>query len=668
MRTPRQILTLAVGLGICVWVLDAAFDAVFFYTGTPFLALLVTDVPAHELYIRSLIMVVFVVFGFVTARQARQMREREREATLFKRQVDEATDSVYVIDPETGRIRDVNETACQTLGYDRSTLLGMSIAEFNPEFENPADFQGFLESPEKETLEYYETAHVRADGTTIPVEISASEVTVRGESSRIAIARDISERKAREERITHYKQAVESSRDLLTAVDADFRFLFANEAYRTFHGIEQETLQGETLDSVLESEAFERIEPALRDALSGERVQFEMTRAHAEHGERVLAVRYWPLRDADGEIHGVGASLRDITKRKEMIEQLRQSRERYESLFDSIRDAILVVDIDRHIVDCNLAFTDLFGYTLDEIEGESVSVVFESDAAFEAMEESLGQHIEDPTFVQTVRYQKQSGQIFPGETSVFYLRDSDDEITGFIGLVRDVSDRQARITQLRTIDRVLRHNLNNALTVILGTAEAIARREIDDPVASAERIVRTGEQLQETATKEREITTFLSESRRTVERDAVVIVENIVADIRERYPEADLTVDLPDAQPIVAVEYVARAIEELLDNAATHSDREVPSIQVSLEATDDVVEIRVADDGPGIPEMERRVLTGEQDIEPLYHGRGIGLWLVHLVVQYSDGTLAFDENDPRGSVVTIRLPASEGSTDERTAE
>lgn len=39
----------------------------------------------------------------------------------------------------------------------------------------------------------------------------------------------------------------------------------------------------------------------------------------------------------------------------------------------------------------------------------------------------------------------------------------------------------------------------------------------------------------------------------------------------------------------------------------------------------------------------------------LFHGRGIGLWLVHLIVQYSDGQLSFAKNDPRGSVVTVRL-------------
>ncbi|WP_158855431.1 PAS domain-containing sensor histidine kinase [Halorhabdus sp. CUG00001] len=548
MGTPRRMLALAAGLGIGVWVLDAVLDALLFYSEMSFLAVLVTDVPAHELYIRVLILAVFVAFGLVTAVQASRMQEREREATLFRRLVDEATDSVYVIDPETGRITDVNDRACETLGYDRSALLGRSVAEINPEFEDPQAFAAFIDSAGGQDIEYYETTHVRADGTTFPVEISAATVDIDGRAYRIAIARDVTERKA-------------------------------------------------------------------------------------------------------------------------IVAELKQSEQRYESLFDSIRDAILVADTDRHIVDCNPAFTELFGYTLEEIEGESTALLYESEAEFEAIGETLDRQAADPTFVETVRYEKQSGQVFPGETNIFYRRTVDGEITGYIGLVRDVSDRQARMTQIRTIDRVLRHNLNNALTVILGNAESIADKEVEDPQWSAQRIIRTGERLQATTRKEREITTFLSESRPTVEHDGVTIVESAVTDVREEYPHADLTVERPASQPVVAVTYIDRAIEELLENAVTHSDRATPSVQVSLATTDGVVEISVEDDGPGMPEMERDVLTGDRDIEPLYHGRGIGLWLVHLIVQYSDGTVTFEENEPRGSVVTIRLPTpSAWHADEQMTE
>lgn len=655
MKDTRWILAAAGSLGIAAWVFDAVVDAAIFYDDRSFVSVLVTDVPAHELYVRALLVALFVGFGIVVAYGTREVRERERDVRLFRRLVDAASDSVFVIDPETGNITDVNETACDVLGYDRSALVGMSVADINPDFEDSNAFREFLDSPEGETLEYCETRHVRADETTFPVEISASDVTIDDREYRIAIVRDVTERKRRERRITHYKQAVESSRDQLAAIDTELEFLFANQAYRSFHGIGTETVHGQSLDQFLADEEFDRIESHVRDALAGERISFETTRADDSKDDRTLDVRYWPLRDADGAIQGVGASLRNVTDHKEMVEDLRQARERYESLFDSIRDAILVADTDRRIIDCNPAFSELFGYALEEIEGKPTSFVDASDEEFAAMGQSLGEHMHDPTVVQTVRYEKQSGQVFPGETNVFYLRNRDGEITGFIGLIRDVSDRQARVTQIRTIDRVLRHNLSNALTVILGNAETIAEGETDDARWSAKRIIKTGEKLQATAAKEREITSFLAESRPAVERDAVAVVENAIADVRERYPDADLKLDLPATQPVLAVDHFDRAIEELLENALTHSDRAEPSVTVTLEQIGDSATIEIADDGPGIPEMERAVLTGDHEIEPLFHGRGIGLWLVHLIVQYSDGQLSVAENDPRGSVVTVRL-------------
>jgi signal transduction histidine kinase len=69
--------------------------------------------------------------------------------------------------------------------------------------------------------------------------------------------------------------------------------------------------------------------------------------------------------------------------------------------------------------------------------------------------------------------------------------------------------------------------------------------------------------------------------------------------------------------------------------------------------------VSVADDGPGIPDHERAVLTDGEETA-LEHGSGLGLWLVHWVVERSGGRLSFAENDPRGSVVRMDLrPASE---------
>jgi signal transduction histidine kinase len=100
-----------------------------------------------------------------------------------------------------------------------------------------------------------------------------------------------------------------------------------------------------------------------------------------------------------------------------------------------------------------------------------------------------------------------------------------------------------------------------------------------------------------------------------------------------------------------------RAFEELLRNAVRHSDRDAPSIAIDVSRREDTVEIRIADDGPGIPDMEYRIFEEDAEIEPLVHASVLGPWLVYLIVRASDGAVRFEENEPRGSVIVIELPA-----------
>lgn len=123
-------------------------------------------------------------------------------------------------------------------------------------------------------------------------------------------------------------------------------------------------------------------------------------------------------------------------------EALKASERKYSDLFNSLRDAILVADTDRNIVDCNPAFEQFFGYSLEEIKGKKTRFVYENDEDFKNMGEYLKNHFGDPNFFYTVNYQKKSGEVFPGETNVFYLFDEKDNICGFIGLIRDVSERK----------------------------------------------------------------------------------------------------------------------------------------------------------------------------------------------------------------------------------
>ena len=98
-------------------------------------------------------------------------------------------------------------------------------------------------------------------------------------------------------------------------------------------------------------------------------------------------------------------------------------------------------------------------------------------------------------------------------------------------------------------------------------------------------------------------------------------------------------------------------IEELLDNAVRHNDQPTPEVEVTVaetEATDTAL-IEVADNGPGIPTTTWDVIESGEET-PLEHTDGIGLWVVYWAVTALGGTVEYEANEPRGSVIQLRVP------------
>ncbi len=149
-------------------------------------------------------------------------------------------------------------------------------------------------------------------------------------------------------------------------------------------------------------------------------------------------------------------------------QSLLESQERYKNLYNSIRDAILVADTDRRITHCNQAFTDLFGYSLEEVEGEKTSSVYAEKEEFENLGRRLEKFDHDEILF-TIHYRKKNGEVFPGETKVFTLKDDKDEVVGYIGLIRDITEKMRVERDLQREQRYVNAVLESsgALIVII---------------------------------------------------------------------------------------------------------------------------------------------------------------------------------------------------------
>ncbi len=157
----------------------------------------------------------------------------------------------------------------------------------------------------------------------------------------------------------------------------------------------------------------------------------------------------------------LGFALYDLElqdKNKQSQADLLASETRYRELFNSIRDAILVADTERNIIDCNKAFSELFGYSPAEIKGRKTHAVYADQDEFERMGQELKKQKDQQQFVYTIHYQKKTGESFPGETNVFYLRNAENTITGFIGVIRDVSLREQQAAEQKKLEEQLRQS------------------------------------------------------------------------------------------------------------------------------------------------------------------------------------------------------------------
>lgn len=115
--------------------------------------------------------------------------------------------------------------------------------------------------------------------------------------------------------------------------------------------------------------------------------------------------------------------------------------------------------------------------------------------------------------------------------------------------------------------------------------------------------------------------------------------------------DAVVALDVPETLPIRAGCRVERAFEEPLRNAIEHSETAPPHLRIEAERTaGGRAVVRFADDGPGIPDDEWAVVTGDVEIGPLRHGTGLGLWLVRWIVDACGGRL---RRAPDGDGTTV---------------
>ncbi|MFQ5789300.1 MAG: PAS domain S-box protein [Acidobacteriota bacterium] len=260
------------------------------------------------------------------AGQKRGELERER----FRALLDQAAESIFLIHPGTGRILDFSRAACSQLGYSREELSGLGIQEIQTSLPLPSSesWRAWVEKTKAADKVLIEGWHRCKDGSSFPVEVSASLRTFEHQDYLVLVARDVAHRKRAEKRLRRqwgfFSRLAEYSRDGIIAFDRQCRFTFCNPAGERILGVSRSAVLGKNV-----FEALPRLKELGEDglfmaSLAGKTVA-SRNRRWVEG--TVFDGHYSPLLADSREIVGGIGIIRDVTDRHRLEGALSEARE-----------------------------------------------------------------------------------------------------------------------------------------------------------------------------------------------------------------------------------------------------------------------------------------------------------------------------------------------------
>jgi signal transduction histidine kinase len=235
-----------------------------------------------------------------------------------------------------------------------------------------------------------------------------------------------------------------------------------------------------------------------------------------------------------------------------------------------------------------------------------------------------------------------------------------------------------RREQIEFFNGVLRHSLHNAMVVIRGRAEHIRgdvppskQRHLDSIRDWCGKLTDMSETIRDINN-----TVTASETERLDAVDLNATLHRSIQALRVEYDSASVDCELDGDYCVQANELLEEVLLSILRNAIDHNSADTPQVTVSVQQASDWLQVRIADDGPGMSD-ELKTTVFERGLSPDQTAGGFGLYFVSVMMDLYGGTLWFEDNHPTGTVAILefqRVSAAEqpadgpsGDGDDRTA-
>ena len=224
---------------------------------------------------------------------------------------------------------------------------------------------------------------------------------------------------------------------------------------------------------------------------------------------------------------------------------------------------------------------------------------------------------------------------------------------------RQQQQLQRRNQELAILNQIVRHDIRNDVAVIVAWSETLRGHVDDSGQDSLDRILDASDHITTLTDTVRDFLEVL-EGDGEPDLKPVAVGEILTSEVQkaqETYEDATITVtsDISVGTRVLATDLLSSVFRNLLSNAVTHNDAETPEIAVEATESATGVEVRVADNGPGVPEDRRDEIFGRGEMGLESPGSGIGLYLVDTLVEMYGGEVRVDESDAGGAAFTVEL-------------
>jgi PAS domain S-box-containing protein len=442
-----------------------------------------------------------------------------------------------------------------------------------------------------------------------------------------------------------------------------------------------EEVTGYTRDEIIGSNWFEQVSPRerypdawskfeeFREGKSLEREPFATPILNKSGEERFISWRSSEVRE-HGQVAGLISIGLDITDRRQAEEDLRESEEKYRTLFDTSTDSIFITSLEGVIIDCNPQAVEMAGYTHEEFIGRPFEGFIKAEA-LQAQPKLLEQILASGEVPIETTGRSKVGIDVEIEISANVITLKDQPVV--IGYVRDITERKEREKRMAEMNRdlqafasTLSHDLRSPLGSALGYAATLRRiysGQLDETGREGLDVMVTSlERMNDLIEGILSYTRAGSVGERDEEMVMGLMMEGIAEELRENGTLSGVDFSIEGELPVVTGDSLRlyQVIVNLIGNAAKFSSgRPAPAIEVGHLHRGDQSIIYVKDNGPGISPGQLSKI-----FEPLARtddargipGHGLGLAIVKRAVESWGGRVWAESEYGRGATFFFTLP------------